>query len=90
MKIKTLKNDKIEPSEEIMFHFVKKSGKSEYRRGIPANPRKCWGKKVRLTPMNIEKKWIFNKIELKDHPKNIGNQWVIPARMAKTAPIDKT
>ena len=21
---------------------------SEYRRGIPANPRKCWGKNVRL------------------------------------------
>ncbi len=30
-----------------------------YRRGIPARPRKCIGKKVRLKPANWSQNWIF-------------------------------
>jgi len=43
----------VDPIDETVFHSVKASGKSEYRRGMPDRPRKCWGKKVILTPMNI-------------------------------------
>lgn len=43
-----------DPMEDIMFHNENESGKSEYRRGIPFSPRKCWGKKVRFTPINME------------------------------------
>ena len=45
-----------EPEELTMFHAAMESGKSEYRRGMPCNPKKCWGKKVRLTPMNMMRK----------------------------------
>ena len=63
-----------EPTEEIMFHFEKKSGLSEYRRGIPLNPKKCCGKKVIFTPMKVIKNCLFVKTELKFRPKNNGNQ----------------
>jgi len=36
------------------------------------------------------KKWDFKCALFIFSPKNIGNQWVIPAKIAKTAPIDKT
>jgi hypothetical protein len=29
------------------------------RRGIPAKPKKCIGKKQTLTPMNVDQKCIF-------------------------------
>lgn len=45
--------DKVEPVEDTMFHVENASGKSEYRRGIPSRPRKCCGKNVRFTPINI-------------------------------------
>ena len=51
-----LTKDITEPKELTMFHPAKESGKSEYRRGIPANPKKCCGKKVKLTPININQK----------------------------------
>lgn len=41
------------PHEEMIFHHMKGSGKSLYRRGIPLSPKKCCGKKVMFTPMNI-------------------------------------
>jgi len=44
-KIKiSIKIEKVEirdPKEEIIFHSVYGSGKSEYRRGIPLRPKKC-------------------------------------------------
>jgi len=57
---------------------------------MPFRPKKCCGKNVIFTPMNIEKNWIFIKLLFKDRPNIIGNQWVIPAKIVKTAPIDKT
>ena len=56
----TDRNEMNEPKEETIFHGVKASGKSEYRRGIPFNPRKCWGKNVMLTPTNMQANWVFN------------------------------
>merc|ERR1711972_610614 len=50
----------IDPILATTFHNMNLSGESEYRRGIPAKPRKCIGKKVKLTPINIVKNWIFN------------------------------
>lgn len=57
---------------------------------MPANPRKCWGKKVRFTPVNMTPKCALAHVWFKVYPVNRGNQWVSPARMAKTAPIDRT
>ena len=57
---------------------------------MPARPRKCWGKKVRFTPTNITPKWALAHVEWRVYPVNSGNQWVKPARIAKTAPIDRT
>lgn len=45
--------DAFEPIEDRLFHEEKASGKSEYRRGIPLSPRKCCGKNVRLTLINM-------------------------------------
>lgn len=80
----------VDPIDEIVFHNVKASGKSEYRRGIPDNPRKCWGKNVIFTPMNITQNWAFVSVWFSEYPVNRGNQWVIPPMMANTAPIDRT
>lgn len=54
IKKKTDTVERTDPIEEIVFQTPKKSGKSEYRRGIPLNPKKCCGKKVILTPTNIK------------------------------------
>lgn len=51
--ISTATREIVEPIDEIVFHRVKASGKSEYRRGIPDSPKKCCGKNVMLTPKNI-------------------------------------
>lgn len=40
--------------------------------------------------MNITPKWAFAHVWCKVNPVRSGNQWVNPARMAKTAPIDRT
>lgn len=57
---------------------------------MPARPRKCWGKKVRFTPTNITPKCTLAHVEWSVYPVNRGNQWVNPARIANTAPIDRT
>lgn len=57
---------------------------------MPASPRKCCGKNVRLTPTNMTPKWILAHVEWSVYPVNSGNQWVNPARIANTAPIDRT
>jgi hypothetical protein len=46
----------IEPKVAILFHAEYESGKSGIRRGIPAKPRKCIGKKQTLTPTNVDQK----------------------------------
>lgn len=57
---------------------------------MPASPRKCWGKKVRFTPINMTPKWALAHVWWRVNPVNRGNQWVNPARMANTAPIERT
>ena len=74
----------------MIFQQLNLSGKSEYRRGIPANPKKCWGKNVKFTPKNIIENWIFNHLGFIDNPVNKGYQWINPDIIANTAPIDKT
>ena len=54
------------------------------------NPKKCWGKNVIFTPINIIINWIFNHFWFIVKPVIIGNQWIILVIIAKTAPIDKT
>jgi hypothetical protein len=49
----------IDPTEATVFHCEYESGKSGIRRGIPANPKKCIGKKQTLTPTNVDQKWIL-------------------------------
>jgi hypothetical protein len=43
-----------------------------------------------LTPKNIEKNWILSHVGFIVVPLNKGNQWIIPAIIAKTAPMDST
>lgn len=57
---------------------------------MPARPRKCCGKNVRLTPINITPKWIFVQALCSVYPVNSGNQCTKAAMMANTAPIDST
>jgi hypothetical protein len=45
-----------DPKVAIEFHAEYESGKSGIRRGIPANPKKCIGKKQRFTPINVVQK----------------------------------
>lgn len=61
-----------------------------YRRGMPDKPKKCWGKNVILTPVNIQKKCPFNIALSSVKPVNRGNQCIKPAIAEKTAPILNT
>lgn len=79
-----------EPKDLRILKLKKQSGYSEYRRGKPFNPKKCWGKKVKFTPMNIIKNWLFNNFSFKTNPNIKGNQKIEAEIIAKTAPIDKT
>jgi len=45
-----------EPKVATEFHAEYESGKSGIRRGIPAKPKKCIGKNVTLTPINVVQK----------------------------------
>jgi len=90
INMKILIIDIIDPIDEIIFQVLKALGKSEYRRGIPFNPKKCWGKNVIFTPMNMVENWILVCFGFMVMLKINGAQWVKPAIMANTAPIDKT
>lgn len=37
----TATSEMVEPTDEMVFHRAKASGKSEYRRGMPDRPKKC-------------------------------------------------
>merc|ERR1711962_454305 len=54
----------------IRLYTAGKSGQPAYRRGIPARPRKCIGKKVKFTPKNITKNWALRRIGFIDRPVN--------------------
>jgi len=45
-----------DPKVAIEFHSEYESGKSGILLGIPANPKKCIGKKHKLTPTNVDQK----------------------------------
>jgi hypothetical protein len=57
---------------------------------MPLRPKKCCGKKVKFTPINIIKNWAFVHREWRVNPENSGNQWVNAANIANTAPILRT
>lgn len=76
--------------DDAIFHLVNASGYSEYRRGMPFNPKKCWGKKVMFTPRNIIKNCLFSFLGFILIPNIIGIQCTTPAMIANTAPILKT
>lgn len=40
--------------------------------------------------MNITPNWALAHVECRVYPVKSGNQWVKPARIANTAPIDRT
>lgn len=88
--ITTATREIADPIDETVFHKVKASGKSEYRRGIPDNPRKCCGKNVIFTPANITQNWVFVIVWFNVYPVNKGNQCVRPPIIAKTAPMEST
>ena len=80
----------MDPKDLIKLKLKKQSGYSEYRRGNPFKPKKCCGKKVRLTPINIIINWLFNNFSFIIIPNINGNQKIEAEIIAKTAPIDKT
>ena len=50
-----------EPKLDTAFHPLYASGKSGILLGIPAKPKKCWGKNVKLTPTKRVQKCIYPK-----------------------------
>ena len=57
---------------------------------MPCNPRKCWGKNVRFTPTNMIKNCAWVHRSGREVPVMVENQKVTPAKMAKTAPMERT
>jgi hypothetical protein len=58
----------IDPYVAIVFQLEYESGKSGIRRGIPASPKKCIGKKQTLTPIKVVQKCIFPNTSLYELP----------------------
>ncbi len=56
----------------FFFVFVMEDVKGEL--GMPANPTKCCGKKVRLNPMNEIQKWVLPMASLYILPVHLGSQ----------------
>jgi len=57
---------------------------------MPWSPRKCCGKKVRFTPTNIIKNCAWAPRSPRVVPVMAEYQNVTPAKIANTAPMDKT
>lgn len=55
----TLKDEFVDPIDEMMFDVVQVSGQFEYHRGEPVDPRQCCGKNVTFTPVNITANLAF-------------------------------
>ena len=79
-----------EPKDLIrcMLKYVSKY--SPYRRGIPFNPIKWWGIKVKFTPKNKDQKVIFIIKLFKVTPMIKGYHMFKPIIIPKTAPIEST
>jgi len=63
-----------EPYDDIAFHPANASGKSGILRGIPANPKKCIGPKVKLAPTKVVQKCILPKVSEYETPIIFSNQ----------------
>lgn len=61
-----------------------------YRRGIPFNPKKCCGKKVKFVEVIILIKLIIIQLLLKLKLVNSGNQKINLEIIEKITPIDNT
>jgi len=57
---------------------------------LPCNPKKCIGKKVKLTPTNNPQKCNLPFLSLYVNPSALGDQKYQAANNANTAPIDNT
>jgi hypothetical protein len=79
-----------DPIDDKLFHIIIKSGKIIYRRGIPFNPKKCWGKKVILVDIKIFKKLMFLQLLFIFELFNKGIQKIIIVKIEKITPIDNT
>jgi hypothetical protein len=53
-------------------------------------PRKCIGKKVKLTPINSNQKTPLTRVLLKELPEKSGIHKVKPSKTPKTAPKERT
>jgi len=80
----------IAPIDEIEFHNINWSENIIYRRGIPFNPKKCWGKNVILIDTNKLIKLIFNILFFSMLFVIIGYQKIILDKIENTTPIDNT
>lgn len=92
IKIKIIKNKVVinDPIDDNVFQKINRSENIIYRRGIPFNPRKCWGKKVRLIDRKRFKKLIFKKFLFIVKLNNIGNQKMNLDKIEKITPMDNT
>lgn len=78
------------PIDDIEFHAIMFSLNIIYRRGIPFNPIKCWGKNVKLIEINKFTKLIFNILFFIMLFVISGYQKIILDKIENTTPIDKT
>jgi len=80
----------VDPSLATLWNSKNWSKNSEYRRGIPAKPKKCIGMKVVFTPTNRIANCLTLRILLMATPENRLNHIVKPIITAKTAPSLRT
>lgn len=80
----------IAPIEDKEFQNIIWSENIIYRRGIPFNPIKCWGKNVMLIETNKLIKLIFSIFLFIILFVIIGYQKIILERIENTTPIDNT
>lgn len=92
IEINIIKNIVVEiaPIDDSEFHIINWSENIKYRRGIPFNPRKCWGKNVILIDTNKLIKLIFNIFLFIILFVINGNQKIILDKIENTTPIDNT
>jgi hypothetical protein len=83
-------NGIVDPVDGRIFHVILASGQSEYRRGIPANRRKCCGKNVTFTPKNIAAKCVLSRFGFIVSPVISIYRWMNPVMFANTAPVHNT
>lgn len=83
-------NDMIDPIDEVKFQKVKQSVEVIYRRGIPFNPKKCWGKNVKLIDMKMLRELVISQLLLRLKFVSNGQQKINLDIIENTTPIDST